>query len=142
MSELTIEQYVYRPTPKMSLGEFISQYRKLYKAGEELFAEFNPCEIRDGKCKRGDLCCSGCEYLSDTGCTVEALWCKLWTCRALKPPRVFEEKQIDLTAAANKLLYGTGGRHDLSSFIERFYGKEMLEAWRTTETYTNSTSLM
>lgn len=28
-------------------------------------------------------CCVGCEYLSENGCTIQNLWCKIWTCELI-----------------------------------------------------------
>ena len=63
-------------------------YDTLYKASVNLFSKYNPCEIKDGTCWRtrnfskkvDNFCCNGCEYVSEKGCTVEAVGCKLWLC--------------------------------------------------------------
>jgi hypothetical protein len=55
-------------------------YSELYKLGEEVLKNNNPCKISNGKCMAGDFCCQGCEHLGPQGCTVEALSCKLWLC--------------------------------------------------------------
>jgi len=76
--------------------EFSEKYDELYQQALAVFAEYNPCKIEDCSdgehktCARGRLhdresfCCYGCEHLSDDGCTVECLWCKLWFCQG--PP--------------------------------------------------------
>lgn len=78
----------------------------IYKEGERILKEFNPCQINGemGTCTQGceyarrcnssfnnfiekeeytrkmSFCCHGCEHLGPTGCTVQALSCKLWLC--------------------------------------------------------------
>ena len=79
----------------------------LYARADAIIKEYNPCGIaKRGKhttCLRGDksrynallnygeernlawvadrsFCCGGCEHLSENGCTVESIACKLWLC--------------------------------------------------------------
>ena len=60
---------------------FLSElYDKLYDIAKEYLSIMNPCKIKDGKCARGNFCCDGCRHLSKNGCTIKALWCKLWLC--------------------------------------------------------------
>ena len=73
-------------------------YDYLYLKAEQLFAEYNPCDVRDGNCKNGRLretkfCCWGCEHLGDNGCTVKSLCCKLWFCHISKLEDEFKKKR-------------------------------------------------
>jgi hypothetical protein len=65
----------------------------LYKKGQALIDKFNPCNITtDDKgyihCSLGrkpsrpgtTYCCDDCKYVSDEGCTVKSLGCKLGMC--------------------------------------------------------------
>ena len=57
----------------------------LWERANHIFKKNDVCEIVDGMCYQGRLngnnfCCGGCQYLSDTGCTVKSLRCKLWLC--------------------------------------------------------------
>ena len=56
-------------------------YDLLYTKASLAMAIFNPCRIKDGRCRRGDFCCQDCPHLGQNGCTVRALACKLWLCR-------------------------------------------------------------
>jgi hypothetical protein len=57
-------------------------YDEFYRRGQAILDKYNPCNISaDGKtCNGGHPCCGGCRHLGATGCTVEALYCKLWLC--------------------------------------------------------------
>ena len=61
-------------------------YDVLYAIGQQIVNCHNPCDWRDGRCRRmrsstGDKgCCEGCNYLNEKGCTVQSLACKLWLC--------------------------------------------------------------
>lgn len=75
-------------------------YDQLYDRAIKLMVEYNPCDIRGGICasKRLELgpnfCCTRCINLSDSGCQVTSLLCKIWVCGAIRPllPRTFHEK--------------------------------------------------
>jgi hypothetical protein len=72
------------------LIEAISQqYDEVYYKAQALFDEYNPCQVKvhsRGKltCTAyhtpGPLCCPGCDYHSDDGCTVMNLACKFHLC--------------------------------------------------------------
>jgi len=61
-------------------------YDLIYEKADRLFKEYNPCEIGKnifGKscCRKSEnFCCRGCRHLSDDGCTVRSLACKLCLC--------------------------------------------------------------
>jgi len=67
-------------------------YDLIYNKADKLFEEYNPCNIRvkdnvlicNNKymCKKygKDLCCSGCRYLGEKGCTIKCLSCKVGMC--------------------------------------------------------------
>lgn len=69
-------------------------YNQLYEKADKLLKQYNPCNIRIEqnklvcnnaymcKTKGESLCCCGCKYLSNNGCTVECLECKLGMCWA------------------------------------------------------------
>ena len=138
------------PDQGLSLDDFVSQYRKLYQDGIDLFAEFDPCRIHDGLCMRGrrdhglessNFCCSGCEYLTSEGCTTDSIWCKLWTCGATKSDQVFGRKRQELNSMANDLCRGNGGRYGLDVFIKRFFGEEEYDKWSAKEMKPKSNSI-
>lgn len=65
-------------------------YNDLYDATDILFKEYNPCQVYDGECFCGrtkinkkSFCCNGCRHLSESGCTVRSLACKLHICDGL-----------------------------------------------------------
>jgi len=143
-------QHLRYPGRELPLDDFVSEYRRLYQVGIDLFAEFNPCEIHDGHCYDGrnggtDFCCSKCEHVTDAGCTAEALYCKLWICSALRSksplPREFTEQLNVIVKEAGIICRGMGGRRDLSEYIVMYYGKKGYRKWRVSETRSNSISL-
>ena len=75
-------------------------YDILITLGQQILDYYNPCDWRDGKCRRmrspgGDKgCCAGCEHLGAEGCTVNSLACKLWLCEEQRD--LFRECEIDL----------------------------------------------
>ena len=52
----------------------------LYGAAEIAIGIFDPCQVKEGKCRRGNFCCDGCKHLGLKGCKVQALACKVWLC--------------------------------------------------------------
>ncbi len=62
-------------------------YMTLFKAGQEVLDRHNPCQIKDGECAAGkgalEACCRGCKHLTPTGCSVNALTCKIYLCQTL-----------------------------------------------------------
>lgn len=120
----------------MTLDEFVAEYQALYQEGIDLFTEFDPCAIRDGSCKQGrdqnssSFCCKYCGYLTETGCSAQSLWCKLWTCVSLKPKLEFHQRATELRRKASVLCQGHAGRFDLSDYILMFFGKEKWQEWK------------
>lgn len=141
---LSVRQYTYYPGDGHSMDEFVSEYRRIYQEGTALFAEFDPCEIHDGKCFQGrsckdtkSFCCTKCDHLSDTGCTVESLFCKLWICGALRAnkvlPKEFKERLNVLIRAAGVICRQHGGRFAITKYIMMYYGKEGYEEFEANE---------
>lgn len=71
----------------MTPADFSLEYDRLCKKAEELFKEYDPCGIKDGKCSESrtygtrPFCCTQCEHLiEEHGCGVQALYCKIWVC--------------------------------------------------------------
>ncbi len=75
-------------------------YDILINLGQKTMNYYNPCDWRNGKCRRMRLseddegCCVGCEHLGAQGCTVKSLACKLWLCEAQRS--LFRECEIEL----------------------------------------------
>lgn len=60
-------------------------YTKLYDRATKLLHVYDPCEIQtdsNGKttCVGGKPCCDGCKHLTESGCSVDSLCCRLWLC--------------------------------------------------------------
>lgn len=64
-------------------------YDLLYFTADLLIKLRNPCKIHHEKvpsqpdkitCVGHEPCCTSCRYLSDNGCTIKCLGCKLWLC--------------------------------------------------------------
>lgn len=142
-------QHLRYPGNELPMDDFISEYRRLYQAGIDLFAEFNPCEIHDCNCYDGrnggtPFCCSECEHLTDAGCAAEALYCKLWLCGTLRTkkdlPKEFIAQLNAIVKEAGIVCRGMGGRRDLSRYITMFYGKEGYQKWIASKTRSSSIS--
>ena len=75
-------------------------YDVLIALGQQTLDNYNPCDWRNGKCRRmrssedDEGCCVGCQHLGDEGCTVESLGCKLWLCEGQRD--LFKECDIEL----------------------------------------------
>ena len=75
-------------------------YDILIALGQQTLDRYNPCEWRNGKCRKmrsskGEKgCCEGCGHLGAEGCTVQSLACILWLCDEEK--EVFRECEIEL----------------------------------------------
>lgn len=78
---------------KLSTTELSALYDRVYDIADRLFKKHNPCNVQiiDGgigcnsrktNIKYG-LCCASCKHLSDKGCTVKCLPCKLFVCSRL-----------------------------------------------------------
>lgn len=58
-------------------------YNRLYDISNFLLKKYNPCKIENDHCIMSkNFCCIGCKYLTNKGCSVKCLWCKLWMCGA------------------------------------------------------------
>lgn len=59
--------------------------KKLYKNMCKEASEINTCVFIDGQCKKGSYCCcNGCSHLTDSGCKINSLLCKIWICDVLR----------------------------------------------------------
>lgn len=114
-------------------------YDLIYAKADRLFKQYNPCNIHIDKrgqlvCNNpkysynrpgqqlqfwNSLCCVGCKYLGNDGCTTKCLGCKVGLCRTesryyiseeafsqccetLKVDKVFRKKLHKLAIIANK----------------------------------------
>ncbi len=75
-------------------------YDILMAIGQRILDYYNPCDWRDGKCRRmrssrdDQGCCEGCEHLGPTGCRIQSLACRLWLCESQR--NAFRECEIEL----------------------------------------------
>ncbi len=74
---------------KVIVSDLSEQYNEAYHEAQALLDEHNPCQIKIHDCggatcaardEPGQVCCIGCDYHSDKGCTVQCLGCKLHLC--------------------------------------------------------------
>ena len=113
-------------------------YDYLYNEADNLLKEFNPCKVKLGACttcvgtrsgniagvKDGVLCCGGCKYLTNTGCSVKALTCKLWLCyTTYKHNKLLAEKlhTLRIIACAAKLTGFRTSKEDVFKYITQTY---------------------
>lgn len=68
----------------MNIKQKIKLHDRLYRYADKLIKKHNPCKIKNGKCIDGDFCCDGCEHLTESGCSVNCLRCKLCLCWAAR----------------------------------------------------------
>jgi hypothetical protein len=73
-------------TEMVTTEEFLSaKYDELYEKASQILKKYNPCQVENWVCERGrqggeNFCCRCCEHLSKKGCTVKALYCRVWLC--------------------------------------------------------------
>jgi len=81
---------------------------------DKVIKKYNPCNIQlQGKqaiCKQGKICCKGCFYLSNNGCTTNCLGCKLTFCPDLEYDKATRQtmkllKPLYVLAFLNNLVY-------------------------------------
>lgn len=67
--------------------EFLSKkYDELCEKADKILKKNNPCAWKNCTCKairehnKKDACCTSCEHLKSTGCSVKSLSCKTWLC--------------------------------------------------------------
>ena len=79
-------------------------YDLMYEMANKYLKEYNPCKIKfdinnQPSCNGYEnMCCGDCKYLSDKGCIVRALPCKLWLCQYLR-----NDKYSKINKAFHKL---------------------------------------
>jgi hypothetical protein len=93
---------------KHSIKYLSKKYDELYNKADKLFKKYNPCKIQNRKCIVGKHCCCGneyktieegrCKYLTENGCSVKSLACKLWLCY-----NIFWKEDNKITELNNKL---------------------------------------
>jgi|LSPZ01.1.fsa_nt_gi hypothetical protein len=59
-------------------------YLQLYDKADKLQKELDFCKWENGKCFRGRSCCSTCLHVTENGCSIKNLVCKLWRCSNIK----------------------------------------------------------
>lgn len=102
----------------MNIIRKIELHNKLYAYADKLIKKHNPCKIKNGKCIQGSFCCHGCKYLTEKGCSVKCLWCKLWLCYYIHQQpehRLLSSKlrRIGRVAVKHRLIVQRGSEKDL-----------------------------
>ena len=95
---------------------------RLYNAADKILKKFSACSTCPVGCatKRKPYtrswCCGGCKYLDpDKGCTVQALYCKVWLCgkEAKRNPSAYRAlNRIENIAYDLNLLVERGSKED------------------------------
>jgi hypothetical protein len=75
---------------KHTRGFLEKKFDQLYAQADQAMLQANPCQVKAGACLsmreypenhvNEPFCCTGCKHLGPTGCTVQSLHCRLWTC--------------------------------------------------------------
>lgn len=86
---------------RLTKKQWKRKYYYLYNKANKLIKDVNPCKWKNDRCDEHNNtssgCCGACKYLSNKGCTVKALQCKLWLCSYL------HKKYPELSKALNEL---------------------------------------
>ena len=106
----------------MSLKKVSAEYDRIYAEAQALLDKYKPCQGPNGAlCILGSFCCSHCPHLGPTGCTVKALWCKLWLCETAKErtPKELLIQLDELRLQFRKLPYSTFtfGRYSKQQYL-------------------------
>jgi hypothetical protein len=64
----------------MNVKQKVQLYDRLYNHADKLIKKHNPCKMKNGKCLRGKPCCDNCPHLTENGCAIDCLMCKLFLC--------------------------------------------------------------
>ena len=67
----------------MTQKQYSDLYTKLYNKASKIIGTDKPCRTCLEPDKSG-YCCFRCAHLSSTGCTVKALYCKVWLCTSAR----------------------------------------------------------
>lgn len=105
---ITLNEKAYKLSTRKGVTRL---YNALYDATDKLFKLYNPCQMFSGGClltknigKR--YCCSGCKYLSESGCTERCLACKVHLCgtvNRLNLPKEFINQLTSINCIAHHL---------------------------------------
>lgn len=117
----------------MSVEQKMRLHNKLYSYANKLLKKHNPCKIENGKCVHGAFCCGGCKYLTEKGCSVKCLWCKLWLCYSLHKqsehrPLILKLKRIKRVAFKHRLIIERGSEEDLAKRLRRTKTKKRIDS--------------
>ena len=105
------------------------KYDELYDKATSVLEKYNPCKIQNGTCHgfrangldviqppiKCQFCCHGCAHLGPSGCTVKALYCKVWLCHTAGQcnPECREElASIERQAAKYNLLHARASKSE------------------------------
>ena len=129
-----------KPVRKSTLVGKMRLYDRLYEIADFLLKKHNPCKHSNGKCGGMETymysggCCGGCKHLREDGCSVKALYCKLWVCGVVNNETLHTQmKALTHIAACNNLLDIRERRqHTLAKFKrenrKRRKGKEFIKS--------------
>lgn len=87
----------------------------IYEITDNLIQRYDPCKIdENGRCEESrpneNTCCKGCKHLGAGGCTVDALYCKLYLCwKAAKENPELAAKLTPLWTLSHRI-FGISGR--------------------------------
>jgi hypothetical protein len=128
----SISKDLEKKKEEMIIVQKIKLHDRLYDYADKLIKEYDPCKIENGKCVRlVGMCCGGCKYLTEDGCSTKCLWCKLWLCDYLlkKPeywPLISKLRKIEKVANRKKLLIDRGSKEDLERYLKMPYKRHFL----------------
>ena len=97
-------------------------YDLIYNRVDKIIKKYNPCNIqlknKGVVCKRGRLCCDGCFYLSDNGCTTNCLGCKFTFCPYLDDDKTIHQivkllRPLYVLAFINDFIYIRSSKEEI-----------------------------
>jgi hypothetical protein len=122
----------------MNIKQKIELHDRLYNHADKLLKKHNPCKIKDGKCIVGKCCCDNCEHLTENGCGVWCLRCKLYLCWEARSNSPLSKTlaRILQKAYRHNIL---GHRHSREQILKELHIWEKLDMEMNNERKTKST---
>ena len=107
---------------KSSVEEKMKLYHKLCDISDFLLNKYKPCNFSNGVCAglNKNSCCIGCKYLSERGCTVRALQCKLYLCYDVREGHLYEQlSKLQSVGSMNGLIHYREGYEFTKNYLIR-----------------------
>ena len=105
----------------MNIKQRMALHDRLYRHADNIIKKRNPCKIEGKYCLCGkNPCCDYCNYLTEKGCSVECLRCKLYLCYRVQEtdPKAHKMlKRLQKQAHRHDLLFARNSKEELFDYI-------------------------